>query len=95
MKQTITADINTTAGRKLLKVIIIDEFGNKHEDSFEVEVLTKISDGSKTDFDWDEAVIYFLLTDRFANGDPSNDDPNGEEYDTSHLETYHGWVFTY
>ena len=46
-----------------------------------------IDDG---DFDWDEAVIYFLLTDRFMNGDTTNDDPNGEQYDISHPETYHG-----
>ncbi|NLZ99800.1 MAG: hypothetical protein GX924_02010 [Clostridiaceae bacterium] len=42
------------------------------------------------EFDFDEAVVYFLLTDRFYNGDPTNDDPNGENYDVSHPETYHG-----
>lgn len=45
------------------------------------------------DFDFDEAIIYFLLTDRFNNGDTSNDNPNGENYDKSHLETYHGGDF--
>ena len=34
-----------------------------------------------------------MLTDRFFNGDPSNDDPNGENYDKNHLETYHGGDF--
>lgn len=42
------------------------------------------------EFDFDEAVIYFLLTDRFYNGDETNDDPNGEGYDQDHPETYHG-----
>ena len=45
------------------------------------------------DFDFDEAIIYFLLTDRFNNGDTSNDDPNGEMYDKTHFETYHGGDF--
>lgn len=31
------------------------------------------SSASKTDFHWDNATIYFLLTDRFLNADPSND----------------------
>ncbi len=48
------------------------------------------SDMWQGDFDFDEAVVYFLLTDRFFNGDPSNDDPNGENYDVTHPETYHG-----
>ena len=26
-------------------------------------------------FDWRDAVLYFAMTDRFANGDPGNDDP--------------------
>lgn len=46
-----------------------------------------------SDFEWDQAVIYFLLTDRFNNGDKSNDDPNGENYDKKHLESYHGGDF--
>lgn len=45
------------------------------------------------DFDFDEAVIYFLLTDRFNDGDTSNNDPNGENYDVDHPESYHGGDF--
>lgn len=44
-------------------------------------------------FDWDEARIYFLLTDRFNDGDPTNNDPHGIGYDTSHPESYHGGDF--
>ena len=29
-------------------------------------------------FTWDDAVLYFAFTDRFRNGDPSNDDPPGD-----------------
>lgn len=58
-------------------------------------LIFNISSISKADgdFDFDQAIIYFLLTDRFNNGDPSNDDPNGENYDKSHFETYHGGDF--
>lgn len=32
-------------------------------------------------FSWDNATVYFLLTDRFANGDPSNDNAYGRGLD--------------
>lgn len=45
------------------------------------------------DIKWDEEIIYFLLTDRFSNGDPSNDDPYNLNYDKNQLESYHGGDF--
>ena len=39
---------------------------------------------------WEEQVIYFVLTDRFANGDPTNDDQKGGEYDPSNYDKYSG-----
>ncbi|WP_373751458.1 alpha-amylase family glycosyl hydrolase, partial [Jeotgalibaca porci] len=60
----------------------------------EVIQLTEPDEKSESlAFGWDEARIYFTLTDRFYNGDKTNDDPNNENYDTSHLETYHGGDF--
>ncbi len=32
---------------------------------------------------WEDQVIYFVMTDRFANGDPSNDDQGRGEFDPS------------
>ncbi len=32
-------------------------------------------------FDWDNAIIYFVMTDRFANGDPENDHAYGRGLD--------------
>ena len=34
-------------------------------------------------FTWDNATVYFLLTDRFNNGDPSNDHAYGRKNDAA------------
>jgi alpha-amylase len=39
---------------------------------------------------WNSATIYFLLTDRFLNGDPSNDTALGREQDGAVLRSYMG-----
>lgn len=90
---TISIDQSVTAGIKKLPITVIDEYGNFHAGEASVEVKTRTFSGKKDDFDWDEARIYFMLTDRFNNGDSSNDNPNHSNYDTSHLETYHGGDF--
>lgn len=90
LKQQIAIKEGTTAGEKTIPVTLVDRFGHY------VKVETKlnvVAPSGKPDFDWDEARIYFVLTDRFANGDTSNDNPNGEKYDKAHLETYHGGDF--
>ncbi|CAM2923978.1 type I pullulanase [Paenibacillus sediminis] len=92
MAQTITVKDTTTAGSKSIPVIAIDEFGNAHRTTAALTVQTKTYTNS-LDFDWDEARIYFMLTDRFYDGDPSNDDPSGEHQDKSLPETYHGGDF--
>ena len=38
---------------------------------------------SADDFTWDNANVYFLLTDRFANGDTSNDHSYGRALDAN------------
>lgn len=45
-------------------------------------------------FDWDQANVYFLLTDRFANGDPGNDHSFGRQKDgQDEVATWHGGDF--
>ena len=41
---------------------------------------------------WDEEIIYMVMTDRFFDGDPTNNNPDNIEgsYDKDHLEAYHG-----
>jgi alpha-amylase len=39
---------------------------------------------------WRATTVYFLLTDRFANGDPTNDQAVGRKPDGGPLRSYHG-----
>lgn len=77
--KTITVSITTAEGTE-----IYEEMIHLTEPEQENEELA---------FGWDEARIYFALTDRFYNGDKTNDDPNNKNYDADHLETYHGGDF--
>ncbi len=40
--------------------------------------------------DWRDQVIYFAMTDRFADGDPTNDDQGAGEYKPGELGRYNG-----
>ncbi|MCQ4296768.1 alpha-amylase [Pseudomonas stutzeri] len=47
--------------------------------------------GAAPSHDWRNATVYFVLTDRFANGDPSNDRSYGREPDgLDEIGTFHG-----
>ncbi len=41
-------------------------------------------------FLWENATVYFMLTDRFYNGDPSNDKPLGRKQDGGPLRSFMG-----
>ena len=41
-------------------------------------------------FLWENATVYFMLTDRFNNGDPSNDTPLGRKQDGGLLRSFMG-----
>ncbi|WP_085506074.1 pullulanase [Thalassobacillus devorans] len=89
---TIAVDDDVTAGTKTIPLTVVDSFGNSHEGTAEVEVKTRQSVG-EADFDWDESIIYFMLTDRFFDGDESNNDPYNLGYDTEKRGTYQGGDF--
>ena len=40
--------------------------------------------------DWRDQVIYFVMTDRFADGDASNNDQRANEYDPKDAAKYSG-----
>jgi glycosidase len=40
--------------------------------------------------EWQEQIIYFLMTDRFADGDPGNNDLGAGEYDPADFSRYNG-----
>lgn len=48
---------------------------------------------SSQSISWENQIIYFLLTDRFADGDPRNNDQGAGEYDTTREATFHGGDF--
>lgn len=85
----IAVDEETTAGMKTIPLTAVDSYGNNYEGSAQVEVKTRQLTGD-ADFDWDESVIYFMLTDRFFDGDSSNNDPYDLNYDSSKRGTYQG-----
>ncbi|RLL43856.1 pullulanase [Oceanobacillus piezotolerans] len=86
---SIAVNEEVPAGIKEIPLSVVDEFGNIHNVTTTVEVKTRqINEGG--DFDWDDAVIYFLLTDRFFDGDASNNDPYGIDYDKNKPGTYQG-----
>ncbi|WP_054026397.1 alpha-amylase family glycosyl hydrolase [Bacillus sp. FJAT-28004] len=88
LAQTIAVKDTVTAGVKEIPVTLIDEYGNKHTHTGTVTVKARTFAGN-LDFDWDEARIYFALTDRFADGDSTNN----ADVDKDHLEAYHGGDF--
>lgn len=90
---TIAINHKTTAGEKVLPIFAVDEYGSRHEGEATVTVKARTFTGEEADFDWDEALIYFLLTDRFFDGDETNNDPYEIGYDTSKSGTYQGGDF--
>ena len=94
MEATISCLDTTTTGDKTLPVTVKDIYGNVYRTSTNVAVTER--DKKDGDFDWDEAVIYFAVTDRFFDGDTSNNDAyEVEDYDTSDKggSSYHGGDF--
>lgn len=94
MEATISCLDTTTTGDKTLPVTVKDIYGNVYRTSTNVTVTER--NKKNGDFDWDEAVIYFAVTDRFFDGDASNNDAYGVgDYDTSDKggSSYHGGDF--
>ncbi|AIY06268.1 pullulanase [Planococcus sp. PAMC 21323] len=89
---SIAVDDDIAAGTKEVPLTVTDSYGNKYRGTASVEVKTRQSVG-EGDFDWDESVIYFMLTDRFFDGDASNNDPYELNYDTASRGTYQGGDF--
>lgn len=94
MEATISCLDTTTTGDKTLPVTVKDIYGNVYRTSTNVTVTERNKQDG--DFDWDEAVIYFAVTDRFFDGDTSNNDAyTVGDCDTSDKggSSYHGGDF--
>ena len=54
-------------------------------------LLERAETDASAAFDWHNATVYFVLTDRFENGDPSNDHSYGRHRDgMQEIGTFHG-----
>lgn len=84
MEGSISMAKSTTPGKKNLPVTVTDIYGNIYKTT--VSVTAVESDDS---FDWDEAVIYMTITDRFFDGNSENNDGVDTEWSLS----YHGGDF--
>ena len=47
----------------------------------DVEITDRVKK-NENDFDWDEAVVYFMMTDRFFDGNESNNTASGLQIHT-------------
>ena len=94
MEGTIAVKEGTAAGTYALPITVTDQYGNTYTGSASVEVKAR---DKGDDFDWDEAVIYFAVTDRFYDGNTANNDAYGAgDYNTDPATgslSYHGGDF--
>ena len=90
---TISATTDTTLGKKTLPIVVTDQYGNEYSTSVQVVVTARTKKNVK-DFDWDESVIYFMVTDRFFDGNESNNTASGAKtYGKDNAGLYHGGDF--
>ena len=88
---TISVKDNIEPGIKNIPIVLTDDAGNEYTTQVSINVVKReIKNG---DFDWDEAVIYFMLTDRFYDGKTSNNKLSGDYTYGSNPGLYHGGDF--
>ena len=91
MEGSIAVKEGIQAGTYELPVTVKDQYENEYTGKVSVEVTER---NKGTDFDWDEAVIYFAVTDRFYDGNTTNNDAYGTgDYNTDPATgslSYHG-----
>lgn len=91
MEATISVTSTTPTGTKTIPVTVKDIYGNVYKTSTTVKVTSRDADT----FDWDEAVIYMTCTDRFFDGNKSNNKAYNktDKYDPDGALSYHGGDF--
>ena len=86
---TISATTDTSLGKKTLPIVVTDQYGNEYSTSVQVEVTARTRKNAK-----DESVIYFMVTDRFFDGNESNNTASGAQtYGKDNAGLYHGGDF--
>ncbi|MBD5475725.1 MAG: hypothetical protein HDR17_07065 [Lachnospiraceae bacterium] len=92
---SIAVKQGTSAGEKTLPITIYDVYNNEYTTEAKVTVVDRSKD---SDFDWDEAVVYFAVTDRFFDGNAANNEGDAPgSYDKTTNgglnSSYHGGDF--
>ena len=86
----------TSLGDKQIKVTLVDDCGQSYYTTATVKVVERTKTANTADklgdFDWDEAVIYFAVTDRFFDGNTSNNTIT-DGYDKNGKSSIHGGDF--
>ena len=98
MELSISVRDTTSVGTKTLPVTVYDKYNNEYTTEVNLNVTSRTNSSHvDDDFDWDEAVIYFTVTDRFFDGNPSNNNGNAAGSYDNNPETgcssYHGGDF--
>ena len=89
---TISATTDTKLGIKTLPITVTDQYGNKFSTTVDVEITDRVKK-NENDFDWDEAVVYFMMTDRFFDGNESSNTASGTDTYGDNPGLYHGGDF--
>ena len=76
-EQNVAEEVNTEEG--VVKVKIDDDGNLTYAEPQGAPIYEEANENSP--FSWDNALVYFVLTDRFKNGDPSNDHSYGRKND--------------
>ncbi len=87
MKATIACLDTTSAGQKTIPVTVKDNYGNIYKANATVTITERVK--AEGEFDWDEAIIYFAVTDRFFDGSTTNN----AGVDKAGSLSYHGGDF--
>lgn len=94
MAGTIAVKETVSTGSKKIPVTVTLKSGTVYNLSADLTVKEREL-ASTLDFDWDESVIYFMLTDRFFDGNSSNNKSLGTSiYNKDNAGLYHGGDFS-
>lgn len=85
-KGVLYIDRSVAAGYYQVPVSMADTYGNTISTYIPLTVVEK----ETTDKSWDEARVYFIVTDRFNDGDPTNNGTLATGYAPEKAESYHG-----
>lgn len=98
MQYAIAVKDTTSAGTKTFPITVYDKYNNEYATEVSVNVIPRSNSSYiADDFDWDEAVIYFTVTDRFFDGNSGNNNGDAAGSFDKNPETgcssYHGGDF--